>query len=388
MQTFRVTIEEISCEEVWMSIPTVGVIMAGGSGERFWPISRRLRPKQLLRLTSETKSMLEEAVERLAPLIPPERIFIGANADLQPTIQAALPQIPAENVLGEPMRRNTSGCIAFAAAHALARFPEAEDILMSVTTADHRIGDDKRFRSAIAVALRWAEENEALVAIGTHPTRPETGYGYIQIAELNKPVCESGGVPIYRAAKFLEKPNPEDAERYQASRFYYWNSGMFFWRISTLLKSLESAMPDLAQSILQMTEILKRNPGASEEITTIFKKMPNISIDYGLMEKANNVYAVLGDFAWDDAGAWDSLARFRPRDANRNTIYGGAALVDCRNVIVYNEPGMEKMAVGVAGMENAIVAVTEDGVLVCRRDRAQDVRLIVEELKNRKAPQL
>ncbi|MEW6237884.1 MAG: sugar phosphate nucleotidyltransferase [Candidatus Omnitrophota bacterium] len=371
-----------------MSIPTVGIIMAGGSGERFWPISRRLRPKQLLRLTSETKTMLEEAVDRLAPLIPPERIFIGANADLQAVIRSALPQIPAENVLGEPMRRNTSGCIAFAAAHALARFPDAEDILMSVTTADHRIGDNGRFRSTLAAALRWAEENEALVAIGTHPTRPETGFGYIQIAELNKPVTESGGVPIYRAAQFLEKPHQEDAERYQASRFYYWNSGMFFWRISTFLKSLQRALPDLAQSVLRMAEILQRNTGAEKEIAEIFERMPNISIDYGLMEKAENVYVALGDFAWDDAGAWDSLARFQSRDSNRNTVYGGAALVDCRNVIVYNEPGMEKMAVGAAGMENAIIAVTEDGVLVCRRDRAQDVRLIVEELKNRGATQI
>jgi mannose-1-phosphate guanylyltransferase len=363
--------------------------MAGGSGERFWPVSRRCHPKQLLYLTSETETMLEEAVNRLTPLIPKEQIFIATSVHLRDLIRRAFPDHPMDNILGEPLPRNTSGCLAFAVANILARFDgKAENLLMSVTTADHLIGDGDRFRDTISAALQFAKEEDALVTIGTHPTRPETGYGYIQIDQLNQPLSDFKGVPIYQVARFLEKPNHEDAERYQASRFYYWNSGMFFWRISTFIDSLKTVMPPLAESIDRMADILKRSDESDPRITEIFKTIPNTSIDYGLMEKADNVYVALGDFKWDDVGSWDSLSRFRARDQHRNITVGEPVLIDCNNVIAYNEPGRENMAVCVIGMENIIVVTSNDGVLVCPKSHAQDVRKAVDELKNRNAKQI
>ncbi|MBZ0257152.1 NTP transferase domain-containing protein [bacterium] len=373
-----------------MALQTVGVIMAGGSGERFWPVSRKLRPKQLLHLTSDDKIMLQEAVDRLAPVLSPERILIATSLDLLQPIRDALPNHPPENIIGEPMRRNTSGCIAFAAAHAKARFLDGgDDLLMSVTTADHLIGDEERFCDTIKAALRFAEQEDALLTIGTHPTRPETGYGYIEISELNKPITDEDGIPIYRVSRFLEKPNLDDAERYQASRFYYWNSGMFFWRLSTFTNSLQKAMPELSNSIDSMAAILKEGGSdADKKLNAVFEALPNISIDYGLMEKAENVFVTLGDFRWDDLGSWDALSRIRRRDDKRNTAVGNPILVDCENVIAYNEPGGEEMAVCVVGMKDAIVVTTHDAVLVCPNDRAQDVKKAVALLKESNASQL
>lgn len=373
-----------------MALQTVGVIMAGGSGERFWPVSRQMRPKQLLHLTSDDKIMLQEAVDRLAPVLPPERILIATSQDLIEPIRQALPGHPLENIIGEPLRRNTSGCLAFAAAHAKARFANRDgDLLMSVTTADHLIGDEERFCDTIKAALRFAEQENALLTIGAHPTRPETGYGYIEISELNKPLTDEDGIPIYRVSRFLEKPNLEDAEHYQASRFYYWNSGMFFWKLSTFITSLQVVMPELSQSIELMTSILKNNDdNADAQMLAVFEALPNISIDYGLMEKADNVFVALGDFRWDDLGSWDALSRIRRRDERRNTPIGDPILIDCDNVVAYNEPGGKEMAVCVIGMKDAIVVTTHDAVLVCPNDRAQDVKKAVAALKEKHAGQL
>ncbi len=371
-----------------MSLPMIGVVMAGGSGERFWPISRRLRPKQLLYLTNDKKMMIEEAVDRLLPLIPRDNILIATNDLLREPIKKALPEHADENILGEPMRRNTVGCLAYVTAHVLARYGEEEDVLMSVTPADHQIGNEERFRATLAASMHFAEEKNALVTIGVHPTRPETGYGYVEITDLNQPLTEREGVPIYKVKRFLEKPNWEDAERYQASRFYYWNSGMFFWRVSQFMKGLEKALPEAAQCIRAMTEIVRTDPENEETIREHFAKLPNISIDYGLMEKSDTVYVALSDFRWDDVGAWDALTRIRQRDERRNTCVGEPVLIDCKDVIAYNEPGAKNMAVCVIGMRDVVVVTSADGVLVCPKNRAQDVRKAVEMLKKRNADQV
>ena len=365
-----------------MDHPVVAVIMAGGSGERFWPVSRKKHPKQLLKLASESDSMLEEAVNRLRPIVPDDRIFIATNTQLLEPVKNSISSLPPENIIGEPHKRNTAGCLVFSVAHILARFGDkANDYLMSVTTADHLIGDGGRFNDTVIAGLTFAHDNDALITIGVHPTRPETGYGYIEIAQLNKPLSEFQSIPIYKVERFLEKPGLDDAEQYQASRFYYWNSGMFFWKISTFLKELCKAAPDLADGINRLTEIMRHEPDNNELIAQVFESLPDISIDYALIEKAENVYVVLGDFRWDDVGAWDSLARIRRRDENRNTPIGDPVLIDCKNVVVYNEPGKEKMAVCVIGMEDTIVVSTNDGILVCSNDRAQNVKDAVRELK-------
>lgn len=371
-----------------MNLPTVAVIMAGGSGERFWPLSRRDRPKQILHLTNDNKSMLEESIDRLIPLIPADRVYVATSQRLVDPIRTSLDSISASNILGEPLRRNTTGCLAYATAFLLARYHDQPDLLVAAVAADHLVEDKLRFQQTMEAALKFAEDVDALVAIGVHPTRPETGYGYIEITELNKPLSDYQGIPIYRVVQFLEKPTLENAERYQASRFYYWNSGMFFWRISTFLNSLGKVHPELVERIYIMRDLFSRDPAPMPEIEAVFREVPDISIDYALMETATNVYVALGDFRWDDVGSWDSLSRFRPHDDRRNTPIGAPVLIDCQNVTVYNHPGGDAMSVCVIGMEDTVVVATHDGVLVCPKDRCQDVKLAVQELKRRQASQL
>ncbi len=372
-----------------MSIPIVTVIMAGGSGERFWPLSRKELPKQLLRLTDDNKTMLHDAVERVRLLAPPDRTFIAANTLLKTIIQDGIHQIPPDNILAEPYRRNTAGCLAYAAAHMLARFnKEDDDFLMAVTTADHLIGDEETFQRTAAAALHHAEHHDDLVVIGLKPTRPETGYGYIEIDENSSAVSSFQGISIYPVNQFREKPSREIAEDYIKSGCFFWNSGMFFWRISVFLDSLDRCYPEFSNAIRQMRDALLENSNPAPVIDTIFKKVPNISIDYALLEKTDNVFAVKGEFPWNDVGSWDSLSRFRTPDENGNICTGDPILIDCRNVTVYNKEGSEKIAVGAIGLEDVVIVASGDGVLICPKNRAQEVRKIVDLLKERNADQL
>lgn len=372
-----------------MSVPTIGIIMAGGSGERFWPVSRKQKPKQLLKLTGTSMTLLEEAVDRLLPIIPPDYIYIATSPALQEPIRAANIRIPSENILAEPARRNTTGCLAYTAAHLLARYGrDTGDLVMAITTADHRIGDADDFRRTITASVWFAREKNALMVVGLQPNRPETGYGYIEVPPVSYPSASINGVSIYPTTRFREKPSRAEAENYVASGHFYWNSGMFFWRLSNFLKALQRFTPDVHNSIFQMRDALATSPNPNAIIAPLFEKLPNLSIDYAIMEKADGVYMALGEFPWDDVGLWDSLSRYYPKDVNRNVSIGDPVLVDCRDVTVLNEPGAERMAVGVVGLENVIVVTTEDGILVCHRDHAQDVRAVVEKLKERNASQI
>ena len=365
-----------------MQLPVFGVIMAGGSGERFWPVSRADHPKQLLYLTDDSRALIEEAVDRVRPLIEADRILIATNQRLRGAIERFLPQHPAGNILGEPCKRNTTGCLVYAAANIRARLGDDEaDALIAVTTADHLIRDENHFRETARAALHFAEREDALVTIGVHPTRPETGFGYIEITALNRIVAEYEGIPVYKVARFLEKPNREDAEAYHASRFYYWNSGMFFWRLSVFEASLRQALPEAAQLIDPLAKALRA--GDEAQVEALFAQLPDISIDYALMEKAGNVYVTLGDFRWDDVGAWDALERVRPKDAAGNTAFGDPLLIDCQGSIVYNQPGSHAMSVCVKGLADFIVVTTPDAVLICPKDDAQSVKQMVAALRPR-----
>ncbi len=358
-----------------------GVIMAGGSGERFWPVSRRDRPKQLLRLTRPDQTMLGEAVERLRPIIPPERILVVTGEHLVAPIRAANVGLPDANVLAEPCKRNTSGCLAYAAAHLIADHGAPETLSMAVVTADHLIGEPDRFRATIAASLDAAETRDALVTQGIVPDRPETGYGYIEVADLKKPLSTSDGIAVYDVAAFQEKPTQDVARKFVESGRYFWNSGMFFWRVSTFLSELDAANPDLANKTRAMADALRA--GDSKRAANVFESLESISIDYALLERAKRVVVVRADYPWDDVGAWTSLDRTRDHDARGNVSEGGPVLVDTRNSIVYNEAGADAIAVSVVGMDNVVVVVSRDGVLVIPKDRAQDVRKAVDELKHR-----
>ncbi len=358
-----------------------GVIMAGGSGERFWPVSRRDHPKQLLRLTRPDQTMLGEAVERLSPLIPPGRIIIATATHLVEPIRKAKVGVPDANILAEPAKRNTSGCLAYAAAWLMAHHGVPESLTMAVVTADHLIGDPDRFRAAVAASLDAAEAQDVLVTQGIVPDRPETGYGYIQAKNFSATISGRSEIAAYEVAAFHEKPNREAAERFVAAGNYFWNSGMFFWRLSTFLAELDHARPALAQATRAMAEALR--VGDANKAAAIFESLDDISIDYALMEKAQRALVVRADYPWDDVGAWTSLDRTRTHDAQGNVAEGGPVLIDTTNSIIYNAAGPDAMAVSVVGMDNVVVVVSPDGVLVIPKDRAQDVRHAVAELKKR-----
>jgi len=366
----------------------VGVIMAGGSGERFWPLSRRLRPKQLLCLSSETDTMLGEAVSRIAPIIPPQHVYVATGAHLVDVIRNARTGVPDENVIAEPCKRNTSGCLAFAAAHMLATYGgNGANITMAVTTADHQIEEASQFQKTVQSAIADAERDDVLVTVGVAPSRPETGYGYIQVREdIRTPGRDDGAVPVYDVIAFHEKPSRERAQDFVGSGNYFWNSGMFFWRISTFLSELDNARPALATAIREMAAAIAA--GRSDTVEQIFAALEDLSIDYALMEHAKRVRVARANFPWDDIGAWPALDRTRRHDSDGNVRLGDPVVIDCEDTIIYNAVGPQDMAVGVIGLQDAVVVVTQDAVLVARKDRAQDVRHAVRMLRERGADQV
>ena len=366
----------------------VAVIMAGGSGQRFWPVSRHNHPKQLLRLTSPDKSLLQEAVGRVSGLIPPERIFVITSRHLVAPIRQAGIGVPDENVIGEPCKRNTAGCLVYAAAYLLAKLGVgAEDITMAVVTADHQIPDCDLFAKRVEAALEAADALDGLVTIGIKPSRVETGYGYIELPENAEPVMgHQSGRPVYRALQFLEKPSAREAERYVESGRYLWNSGMFFWRISSFLSAFEHANPVYADAVLDLAGAISGDDQG--EADRLFAELPDLSIDYALLENAKDVYVSPGRFQWDDVGAWDALERTLPADAHGNVTLGDPVLVDAEDCIVYNAAGAERMAVAVVGCKDLIVVTTPDGVLVVPKSLAQNVKKAVAALEERKSTQL
>ncbi len=367
-----------------MSAPLITIIMAGGSGERFWPLSRRRRPKQLLRLMENGESMLERCVRQWLPISGAEHTFIATNKTLSSPIQSQLPNFPTENILAEPDARNTAGCLAFASAHLFALF--GDDALRSriaIVSADIFIEGEDKLQQTVKTAIETAERHDAISVLGVTPTRPETGFGYIEVSD--QPEQSPNNQTIYSVRSFREKPDQSTANEYYKSDSYYWNSGLFFWKLSTFIKEIENVAPAYARAIEEMHSALSANDG--NQFVTAFERMPSQSIDKALLEHAQSIYMVPAAFQWNDIGTWSSLAQVL--GASEDELNDGdPVLVDCKNVTVINSAGADQMAVGVLGLENIIVVVTEDGVLVCHKDRAQDVRQVVAELKQRNAPQV
>lgn len=346
--------------------------MAGGSGERFWPVSRKHRPKQLLKLTHPDETLLEEAVNRIAPLIPREQVLIATGTHLLTPIQEAN-LVPSESVIAEPAKRNTLGCLAWAAAHLSALHPGDDgNVAMAVLTADHKIGEAPLFRDTVAVALETAHKTGGLVTIGIKPTRPETGYGYVEVGGS----IRNESPQAYRAERFREKPDLETAQHYVESGNYLWNSGMFFWTLKGFLGEMSHANPEVYATILQMAKQMAAKDFAGAAAT--FETLPSESIDYALLEKASQVYTVAGSFPWDDVGAWDALERSLPSDEDANVVQGNAMVVDSEGMIVFNdEPNVLVTAVGV---EDLVIVVTNGAVMVCRKSEAQRVKEILQKL--------
>lgn len=345
------------------------VILAGGRGERFWPLSRSHRPKQLLSLVGD-ETLLAQAVGRLDGLIPPERVFVITNQDLVEASCAAAPSLPPDNIIGEPVGRDTAAAVALACALVKARDPQAA---FCILTADHVIGDLDIYRNTLRQSLLLAQQQDVLITIGMQPTEPSTGYGYIHAGQQ---IESTDGIAFLKALRFVEKPNVEVARDYLASGDYYWNSGMFIWSVTAVEKALGQHRPGLAALIQDLLPAI----GTAEFATALaaaYADLEKISIDYALMEKADNILMVRGTFAWDDVGAWPALANhFEPND-DGNVALGECASVDAENNIVFSRGRLTALI----GVSDLVVVQAEDATLICPRDRAQDVKKLVERLK-------
>jgi mannose-1-phosphate guanylyltransferase len=347
------------------------VIMAGGSGTRFWPLSRARRPKQFLPIVSR-KTMIAETVDRLRPLVRPARVYTIANAEQTGAMRRLLPRVPRANLLVEPAARNTAPCLMLATARVFLRHPKA---VVAALPADHLIRDAARFRDKLAAAAEAAFAGDHLITFGIPPTFPSTGYGYIHF-ESAGPI-EAGGQLFHKVYAFKEKPPHEQAVRFLADGTYLWNSGMFLWRADVFARKLELHAPELFPFWTRMLEAVAGK--SAKKLAAVFREIPAISIDYALMEKAEGVLMTEGDFGWSDVGAWSSLFDVWPRDAAGNAANGGLLALDARDCLVYSP----KKLTALIGVNDLVVVETEDALLVCRKDLDQKVKDVVDALKKK-----
>lgn len=358
-----------------MALPRIAVVMAGGSGERFWPMSQPSRPKQLLHLTRPDMTMLEEAIVRIQPAVDENHVFVSTSTNLQEPISDS-GYLPKDRILAEPMRRNTLGALCWVVASLRAR--GIQDAVVAIVTSDHRIGIIGNFLGSVTAAMDVAEDQGGIVTIGVPADRPETGYGYIELNSTVE-VQAKDGRTVNATKSFREKPNFETALQYVEAGNFLWNSGMFFFTLSGFLDELDKTQPEAYASTLLIGDRLQEGDVAAA--TEAFSALPNISVDYAVMEKAEKLHTVRADFEWDDVGSWDSLERSFPLDETQNVSQGDVVMIDCKGSIVTN--ATENVPVGVIGLDNVIVIATKDGILVCAKDKAQQVRQIADHLRKR-----
>lgn len=348
------------------------VIMAGGVGTRFWPLSRKQKPKQFLPIISE-KTMIEETVLRLLPLLPPKQIYTIANPTQSKSISLLLPQIPEENLLIEPQGKNTAPSLMLATAVIYCHNPNA---VVLALPADHLIKDTTRFLQKVEAASCVALEEAIIVTFGIPPSYPSTGYGYIQISPQK--VSNISGENFFTVERFKEKPGKKQAREFLDAGNHFWNSGMFLWQAKTLPMKLEQFAPRLFPFWEKMVSAIEKNQESL--LNSVFDDIPSISIDYALMERARPVWMCQGDFGWSDVGAWSSLSTLWETDDRGNALRGDGILLDSSNCLIHNP---DKFT-AVIGAEDMIIVNTEDALLVCRKDCDQKVKKIVEILNEKK----
>ncbi|MBO5553735.1 MAG: mannose-1-phosphate guanylyltransferase [Paludibacteraceae bacterium] len=387
------------------------VIMAGGIGSRFWPYSRAEKPKQFLDFFGTGRTLLQMTVDRFRPLVPIENVFIVTNVAYKEIILEQIPDLKESQILCEPARRNTAPCIAYATAHIRALClrkagltaanqdwsrPEMKANIV-VAASDHLILEEEKFRQTIGKAFDFVAANNAICTLGMQPTRPETGYGYIQFvkdrfadriktanadriqteSDLEREECCSDG--IYPVKTFTEKPNLEMAKVFLQSGDFLWNSGIFIWNLQTISEAFRYLLPEVADRFRE-GELLMGTDKEEEFIEHIFPKCPNISIDYGIMEKAQNVYVLPSSFGWSDLGTWGSLYDLSEKDDNGNvSLHSRALFYESSGNIVTLEPG--KLAV-IQGLEDTIVTEHEGVLLICKKAEEQRIKQFVEDVEN------
>ena len=342
------------------------VIMAGGVGSRFWPRSKKKNPKQLLKIFGEN-TMIQDTVERIKGICPIENILIVTNEKQKNGVAEQLPDIPAENIIIEPFGRNTAACIGLASIIIQERSSNAVSFVLP---ADHVIIEKDDFLKTLKTAANYAIENPALVTIGIHPTRPETGYGYIQIDE------DSGKNNVFKVMTFAEKPNYNTAVNFIKSGDFFWNSGMFIWRTETILNEIKKHMPDLYEGLMQIKEQIN-SPDFKNNLSNIYGQLKSVSIDYGIMEKSENVFLVKGKFSWSDVGSWEAVYQLSKKDEEGNVKIGKIYTDMVLDSYIYSPDNFT----AVIGLDNIIVINYKDTLLICRRDKAQDVKNIIDYLK-------
>ncbi|MEG0180811.1 MAG: mannose-1-phosphate guanylyltransferase [Romboutsia sp.] len=346
------------------------VIMAGGGGTRFWPLSRQEVPKQLINLSGED-ALINETINRIESLAKKEDLFIVTNEkQLDALKDIVKDKCIFKNILPEPCARNTAAAIGFAAFNIMKKYGDG---VMCVYPADHYIKDEEGFIKVLNKAIDVAKDNDKLVTIGINPTFPSTGYGYIKF-DQNITV----GGSAYDVIEFVEKPNFEVAKGYVESKKYVWNSGMFVWKVSKILEDFKRYLPKVYDRLELLSDNLDTDDEA-EAISNIYPTIPSISIDYGIMERSNDVVVVPGDFGWNDVGSWDSLGAIYPTDEEGNIKRGENITIDTKNSIIYSDDKL----VTTIGVSDLIVVATNDAVMVCKKDKAQDVKKIVDVLKEK-----
>lgn len=344
------------------------LIMAGGKGERFWPKSRQSLPKQFLSLTNDGKTMIQLTVERILPLVSLEDIYIATNTNYKHLVLEQLPGIPAENVLCEPVGRNTAPCIGLGAVHIQRKY---EDAIMIALPSDHLIKYNDIFTETLANACDVAEINANLVTIGITPNYPETGYGYIK-ADKNKQLKKT-----YSVERFVEKPDFNLAKTYVESGDYYWNSGMFVWKLSSILENMKNFMSDTYNGLLKIQAAIK-TPEEENVLKNIFPEFVSDSIDYGIMEKASGIYLIPGNFGWDDVGSWLAVERVKGTDDAQNTLTGNVIALNTSHCTIEGK----KRLIAALGLKDLIIVDTDDALLIADKNSAGDIKKILAVLRD------
>ncbi len=343
--------------------------MAGGRGERFWPKSRQSLPKQFLSLTNDSRTMIQLTVDRIKPLVAIQDVYVATNQKYKALVQEQLPGIPEENILCEPIGRNTAPCIGLGAAHIQKKNGDA---LMMVLASDSLIKNDGLFVQTLKNALSVAEKGSNLCTLGITPNYPETGYGYIKFDSQKK------DGEAFEVERFVEKPDIEKAKEYLADGSYLWNSGMFIWKVSTILSNIKSFMPQMADGL----EKIQASIGTADYQKTLEEVFPTLesqSIDYGVMEKAKNVWVLPGDFGWDDVGSWLAVGRIKESDDTNSTIEGKVVAVNCSGNVILGG----KKLIAAVGLKDTVVVDADDALLICAKDACGDIKKVLAALREK-----
>lgn len=347
---------------------TAVVIMAGGRGERFWPRSRNRIPKQFLPITHDSITMAEETIRRACLITEPENIFLSLRQDLVKTVQTLLPEFPEENLIIEPVGRDTAAAMGLATMILQIKRP---GFVALILPSDHLIVPDETFSSNISQAVRTASEYDCLLTFGIRPTRPDTGYGYIETGEL---IHDRKGLAAYEVRTFREKPDRILAESYIKKGNYFWNSGIFVWKPTVFLSEMERYLPVHFRTLNALADLLN-DPDYIEKALPLFRDLPAVSVDYGIMEKADNVLCIRADFQWDDVGSWTALERIRQKDRTGNITAGLPLLLNTHDSLIFNFSPDRLLAV--SGIRGAVIVQTDDAVLVLDKRSEGDMKKLL-----------